>query len=124
MQPIIFALQRGRGLMRGKNTAGSAKGIGPRVAFRPLPTAAFKLTGITKDETGAASGGFTVYLFVMTADRFGFPIPVLADKTISDGGGNYSFNVNGVDRYWVADYKAGSPDKAGATLNTLTGVLS
>lgn len=83
----------------------------------PLPTTRLLISGVTKDDTGAASGGFTVYLFNMTSG-----VPILADSTVSDGSGNYTFSVGPGMRYWAVDYKAGTPDKAGATVNTLTGV--
>jgi len=95
-------------------------GVGPSLSWLlPLPTSRFVLSGITKDETGAAVAGFTVYLFNMATG-----VPVLTDTTISDANGVYSFNVNLTDPYWVVDYKVGAPDKTGATLKTLAGVAA
>jgi hypothetical protein len=95
-----------------------SKGRGPRVfGLLPLPHPEFIISGITKDETGAATPGFTVYLFKMVDG-----IPTLMDMTVSDGSGVYSFTVNGSDQYWATSYKSGAPDKAGATLQTLVGV--
>jgi hypothetical protein len=85
----------------------------------PYPPTRFTISGITKDETGAAVAGFTVYLFAMVNG-----VPVLRDRTISGANGVYSFAVNPSDNYWIVDYKSGSPDKAGATFNMLAGVLS
>ena len=93
--------------------------------FHPLtvqpqvPGATWKLEGITKDETGTATPGFTVYLFNVTSG-----IPVLEQVTISDGAGNYSFTVEEGHLYWVTSYKSGTPDKAGATRNDLIGTFS
>jgi len=94
------------------------KGRGPPLrGIIPLPSTKFVLTGQTLDETGAAAAGFTVYLFKMVNG-----VPTLMDTTVSDGSGNYSFIVSSVDRYWATSYKSGSPDKAGATLQTLVGI--
>jgi len=93
-------------------------GRGPFVpAIKPLPFApTLNISGITKDETGAATDGFTVYLFNMKDGT-----PVLVQTTVSSGGGLYSFPVGSGLQYWAAIYQSGSPDKAGATLNTLVG---
>lgn len=47
--------------------------------------------------------------------------PVLVNQTVSDASGNYSFSVGSGLQYWIVDYKAGAPDVAGATVNTLVG---
>lgn len=77
----------------------------------------FIVSGVTLNETGAAEGGFTVYLFDM-----GTGFPVLKQTTVSDMSGNYSFTVDKTTTYWATTYKVGAPHKAGATLNTLVGV--
>lgn len=100
-------------LANGKNM-----GIGPSLrGLTPIRPAGLTISGVTKDETGAATGGFTVYLFNMSTGT-----PVLQDTTVSDASGNYSFSVGSGMNYWAVDYKSGSPDKAGATLNTLVGI--
>jgi len=115
MQPIIFRMSEAR-----NKSSNMRKGQGPSwQGMLPLPAVRFVLTGITKDETGAAVGGFIVYLFNMATG-----VPVLADTTVSDATGAYSFNVNPTDPYWVVDYKVGAPDKAGATLKTLAGLVA
>ncbi len=109
-KPMIFAL----------------RGLGDRNGgvFHPLPVQAetpgqsYKIQGFTKDETDTAIGGYTVYLFNITTG-----IPVLTAATISDGSGLYSFTVDSTQLYWVVSYKAGTPDKTGATSNNLTGEL-
>ena len=74
------------------------------------------ISGITKDETGTATAGFTVYLMAMRAG-----VPTLIETTISDAGGGYSFTVGSGDVYWILSYLTGTPDKAGATKNNLVG---
>jgi hypothetical protein len=102
----------------GGSTKATPKGRGPSMRnLTPLPNTKFVLTGTTLDETGAAAAGFTVYLFKMVNG-----VPTLMDTTVSDGSGNYSFIVSSVDQYWATSYKSGSPDKAGATLQTLVGI--
>jgi hypothetical protein len=47
----------------------------------------------------------------------------LVASTTSDESGNYTFIVNGNSQtYFVRAYKAGSPDVAGTSVNTLTAV--
>jgi hypothetical protein len=106
-KPIVFTMQGNRRMFH------------PLPAPLEVPGPSWKIEGITKDETGAAAGGYTVYLFNVTSGT-----PILVKTTISDGAGLYSFTVESGQSYWVVDYKAGTPDKAGATLNTLSGVFS
>jgi len=73
------------------------------------------VTGVTRDNTGAALGGCTVSLFITGAD-------VEINKIISDASGNYSFVQPGSGPFYVVAYKAGSPDVAGTTVNTLIAV--
>ena len=101
------------------------KGLPTSQVFHPLPVPpeipgpTYKIQGTTKDETGSAMAGFTVYLFNVTSGT-----PVLEQTVISDGAGLYSFTVDSTQTYWVVDYKEGTPDKTGATVNTLTGIFS
>ena len=108
--PLIFALKGLKGLKGGV--------FHPLPVPSEIPSPSYQIQGTTKDETGTAIGGYTVYLFNMTTGT-----PVLVGTTISDGSGLYSFTVDNTQSYWVISYKAGSPDKAGATLNNLTGEL-
>lgn len=73
------------------------------------------LTGITKDATGATLGGVTVQCYI-TAPRTFF------STTVSDGSGNYRAWAPTATACFCVGYKAGSPDVAGTTLNTLVGV--
>jgi hypothetical protein len=82
----------------------------------------FTISGQTQDPAGAAKAGATVYLFEMRTDEAGAYIPYYIAQTVSDASGNYSFYVASGKLYWLADYKSGSPDLAGVTLQTLTGV--
>lgn len=76
------------------------------------------ITGVTKDSTGAALGGCTVTLF-KTIDNQPSAI------TTSDANGVYSFSIDGNSQArFAVSYKAGSPDVAGTTVNTLVPVLT
>lgn len=74
------------------------------------------ISGVTKDSTGSPLSGCTVKLFRTVDDQ-------LVGTQISDANGNYSFFnvVGGGLQYYVEAYKAGSPDVAGTTVNTLVG---
>jgi hypothetical protein len=74
----------------------------------------YTIAGVSKDSTGAALGGCTVKLFNSTTD-------IMEQITISDGSGNYSFNVDKTQQYYAVFYKAGGTPVAGTTLNTLAG---
>lgn len=98
----------------------------------------FTLSGVSRDSTGAALGTCTVT--VLETGRIavdglthgqmpsaGNPVEVEADsespvvaRQISDGSGNFSFSVPMNTAYQIMAYKAGSPDVAGITVNTLT----
>lgn len=73
------------------------------------------ITGTTKDSTGAALGSCTVQLFRTADDSF-------QSEITSDGSGNFSFTSPGQFTYYIVAYKAGAPDVAGTTVNTLVGV--
>jgi hypothetical protein len=107
-KPVIFALN-GLKALKG----GLFHPVIPNPAESPLPP--YTIQGITKDKAGTPLVGFTVYLFNVTSGT-----PVLEQTTTSDGLGTYSFTVQQGQTYWVVDYRTGTPDKTGATLNTLT----
>ena len=74
------------------------------------------ISGVTKDSTGAVLGGCKVHLFTTDLDT------LVAQITSDPTTGVYSFTGVGMGRnYYVVAYKAGSPDVAGTTVNTLTG---
>ncbi len=87
-------------------------------SFKPVPTVFaernYTISGVTKDSTGAALGTCIVKLFFTVSDVF-------SQQTTSDASGNYSFAVNKTATYYVVSYKAGAPDVAGTTVNTLAG---
>ncbi len=83
----------------------------------PLPPTHFTITGTTKDKDGVALGGVTIELFSTQTN-------LMMDQTVSDGSGNYTLNNVGGGTYYIAAYLAGSPDLAGASLNTLAGVAA
>lgn len=112
-KPIIFALNG----LKGSTLGGLFHPVIPNPAEAPGPS--WIIQGTTKDEVGTAAAGYKVYLFNMTSGT-----PILEQTAISDGSGLYSFTVQQGSIYWVISYKSGTPDKTGATLNTLTGVFS
>lgn len=85
--------------------------------FRSRPFSTYisaRITGITKDSAGSALGSCVVDLFRTSDD-------VRVDSTTSDGSGNFSFIPLAYGPYYIVAYKAGSPDVAGTTVNTLVG---
>lgn len=81
---------------------------------RPFGTTTLYIAGVTKDSTGTPLGGCTVQLFRTWNGE-------LVRQTISDGSGNYTLTAPGTGPFYVMAYKAGSPDVAGTTVNTLQG---
>ena len=74
----------------------------------------FSISGTTKDAAGAALAACAVELFQTGSD-------LLLGRTISDGSGLYSFLIGfNSGNFYVVAYKAGAPDVAGTTINTLT----
>ena len=76
-----------------------------------------RIPGVTLDSTGAVDPFCAVYLFETATNLF-------VRATVSDAAGAYSFGVAAGKQYFVVSYKSGmvTPDVAGTTLNTLTGV--
>jgi hypothetical protein len=74
---------------------------------------AFRLTGTTRDSSGAPLGNCKVSLFTKG--------DVEIAETRSDGAGAFTFTTNqNSGTYYLVAYLAGSPDVAGTTANTLT----
>lgn len=94
-------------------------GVPPlRFGVRPPPTyPRVLISGVTKDSTGAALPGCTVDLY-RTIDK------TWQQTVVSDGSGAYAFSPvnNGNGPYYIVAYKAGAPDVAGTSVNTLLGV--
>lgn len=89
-----------------------------RLGLRPPPTyPRLLIGGVTKDSTGAAIAGCTVDLY-RTIDK------TWLQTVVSDGSGSYAFSPvnNGNGPFFVVAYKAGVPDVAGTTVNTLAAI--
>ena len=79
----------------------------------PAGKVVLNVTGVTKDSTSTPLGSVTVSLFLTSTNA-------LLGTTISDGSGNYAFPLfSPVGPFYLVAYKAGSPDVAGTTVNTL-----
>ena len=95
--------------------SGISKRLHGRGTFRSrLCYACFFITGMTKDSAGIPLAACTVNLFDATTNA-------LLQTMVSDGSGNYSFQVQPGVTYYLVAYKAGSPDVAGTSVNTLMG---
>lgn len=84
------------------------------LTFRSVPfsTLNVTITGITKDSAGAALAACQVQLFRTVDDAF-------VQEVTSDGAGAYVLTPTVSGPFYIVAYKAGSPDVAGTTLNTL-----
>jgi len=72
-----------------------------------------KFVGITRDSAGAVLGGAVVQAFLTASDLF------LRELT-SDAGGYFDLGSQySAQNHYLVAYKAGSPDVAGTTVNTL-----
>lgn len=74
------------------------------------------ITGVTRDNTGAALGNCRVMLFT-TSDK------MLVAEMVSDASGNFTFEVLPGGPYFYVCYLVGPPDKAGTSLNTNAPVI-
>lgn len=81
-----------------------------RIVTRVLSVAQWRLTGISRDNTGAVLGNCQVLVF-RTNDK-GLEI-----ETVSDGSGNWSVLVSQSRTHFFVAYKAGAPDVFGTSLN-------
>jgi hypothetical protein len=79
---------------------------------RPLSTKNEVISGVTRDAAGAPLGNCVVKLFRTPSD-------ILAAATMSDASGNWSIDNPGSGPFYTVEYKAGVPDVAGTSLNTL-----
>lgn len=73
------------------------------------------LTGISKDSAGVALGTCQILVFT-TADKR------LVVETVSDASGNWSVPLYISGPFFTVEYKVGSPDVAGTSVNTLVPV--
>ena len=79
--------------------------------------ARYRIQGITKTSTGAVLANCSVDIFETASRR-------LRGSTVSDADGAYSLEITSGEglTFFVTAYKAGAPDVAGTTVNTLVGV--
>jgi hypothetical protein len=97
-----------RGLWQGTPGYGGGSGF-----TSPKFYGSFRLVGITKDASDVALGNCVVKLFEAATD-------IKIAQTTSDGSGNFSFNVGtNAGFFYYVYYKAGSPDVAGTSVNTI-----
>jgi len=74
----------------------------------------YRIAGITKDSSGNRLGNCVVDLFYTQDDT-------RAAQVLSDQDGNFTFLIGPSLACYIVAYKAGSPDVAGTTVNTLVG---
>lgn len=110
MPPILFRLDEAH--------FGSINrlGIGPFEPHILVQGIYLRIFGVTRDSTGTILGSCNVQLFETATDRY------VADTTSDAATGEYEFRSASLSTaYFVVAYKAGSPDVAGTTVNTLVG---
>lgn len=111
-QPYLFKLNTLRLASNPRSRLGAPP---PMRGYLPLPTFHLYITGITKDSAGTALGSCVVQLFRTDNDQ-------IIEEIVSDGAGEYRFRgIAPGTSYYVVAYKAGAPDVAGTTVNTLVG---
>lgn len=121
MQPVIFTLLHRRpaaALFARRGVPPSLIGQfpGPNPPSPPL-----NIVGISRDASGNPLAGCTCTLFRVSSGP-GAPIYTQLQTTVSDGSGNYQFQVGIDGPYRVTFDLGGSPIRAGLTVNTLAGV--
>lgn len=84
------------------------------VVFRSLGNQRFHtLSGVTRDSAGTVLASCVVDMFRTTDDT-------MVATTTSDGSGAFTLTVSApAGPFYLVAYKAGSPDVAGTTVNTL-----
>lgn len=112
--PEIEIIGRGDLTVTGATASAHARIIVPASQLHTVYQHRF-ISGVTKNSNGAALASCTVKLYRTSDD-------VEVKSTTSDGSGNYSFTVADTStQYYVVAYKAGAPDVAGTSVNTLVG---
>ncbi len=87
--------------------------VGVKVGFdKVMGRLNMVLSGTSRDNTGAALGNCRVMIFGTGDKRF-----IL--ETQSDGSGNWSVSMLVGGPFFLVEYLAGSPDRAGTSVNTL-----
>jgi hypothetical protein len=83
----------------------------------------YTIDGVTRNGAGAALAGCTVTLFDAGELAVGWNPDAMADPvaatTVSDGAGQFHFEVRTPGNYQMQAYLSGSPDLAGVTVNTV-----
>lgn len=109
--------------------AGGNPSVNPGVGAVPFLTGGFyipsvqpsrqSISGVTRDSGGSPLGNCVVDVYDTKTD-------IKLASIVSDLAGNYSIEVTGAPglTFYVVAYKAGSPDVAGTTVNTLTALPS
>lgn len=98
----------------GRRFGSPRAGVGSKpFRSRSFSTYNASIAGVTKDSAGTALGGCTVQLFRTSDDSF-------RSEVVSDGAGNYRLFPDVTGPFYIVAYKAGAPDVAGTTVNTLT----
>lgn len=79
----------------------------------PQAPVLYGLSGVTEDSTGAVLGSCVVSIY-RTQDK-----AWVGDVTSNPTTGAWTFAVTGGSPFFLVEYKTGSPDKAGTSVNTL-----
>ena len=96
-----------------QGTPGGIGGQSGNVVYRsPGGNANWQIIGVTRNSSGAVLASCNLDLFITGSDQ-------LAMRTVSDAGGNFTFPNPGTGPFYIVAYKAGSPDVAGTTVNTI-----
>jgi hypothetical protein len=77
-------------------------------------TSSLYITGVCRNSAGGILPDCTVDLFVTGTDQ-------KVASTISNGSGEYTFQILVSGPFYIVAYHTGSPDLAGTTVNTLVG---
>lgn len=85
----------------------------PKFRSVPLANSNPVITGITRDSAGNPLGTCVVQCFRTADDYF-------IAQTTSDSSGAFAVVATGTGPFYLVAYKAGSPDVAGTTVNTLS----
>jgi hypothetical protein len=112
-----FSARVGQGRFRPTGLWWQTPGYGGGYRFQsPKFYGSFSITGVTRDSAGAALGTCIVHLFETPTD-------IEVAQTTSDGSGNFTFTIgNNAGYFYIVAYKAGAPDVAGTSINTLIAV--
>ena len=105
--PLFFGDPAGQSVFRGASW-------GNKLAPWRGSTNWKRITGITKDINDAVVGGATVKVYRTFDDS-------LLGTTVSAADGAYEIGVSDLFNCYLVAYKAGSPDIAGTTVNTVQG---